>query len=126
VAHIGLLDQRFFAYYEDIEWCVRAARAGYKVVHVPLARVWHKITPEAREASPQVHYYMTRNQLLFLKLTNAGYRAWVYTLLGDYGRTLLSWTIKPRWRLKAPQRAAMLQAIRDSLRGTWGRVDIKV
>jgi GT2 family glycosyltransferase len=124
VAQVGLLDQRFFAYYEEAEWCVRVARSGFKVRHVPQAKIWHKISPVAREASPQVHYYMTRNRLLFLKLLGAGVTSWINTLVFDYARTLLSWTLKPRWRNKAPQRRAMLKAILDFGRGRFGRVEV--
>lgn len=123
VAQIGALDHRFFAYYEETEWCVRAARHGYKVMHVPTAKIWHKISIQAREASPMVHYYMTRNRLLFLKLSKAGVLPWLTTLV-DYGRTLLSWTLKPKWRYKAPQRRAMLQAIADYWQGNFGRANL--
>jgi GT2 family glycosyltransferase len=119
---VGLLEERFFAYYEETEWCVRLRRHGYKCLHVPVSKIWHKISPQAREASPQVHYYMTRNRLLFLKLTRAGIQPFLRTLL-EYSRTLASWSLKPRWRGKRPQRQAMLQAIRDYFRGRFGRVD---
>jgi len=117
VRRIGLLDPRFFAYYEETEWCLRMGRAGYRILHVPSARIWHRITPQAREASPRVAYYMARNRLLFLKLARAGVRSWFYTLFLDYARTLLSWTIKPRWRNKSQQRRAMIQGILDYSRG---------
>ncbi len=123
VDQIGPLDARFFAYYEEVEWCVRAARAGFRICLVPTAKIWHKISPLAREASPQVHYYMTRNKLLFLKLSHAHLVPWLNTWL-DYGRTLLSWTLKPKWRCKTPQRRAMVRAILDYGRGHFGRVDI--
>jgi len=118
---VGLLDERFFAYYEEAEWCVRARRAGFRIVHLPRARVWHKISPGAQADSPVVHYYMIRNRLLFLKLTGAGARAWMNTLLVEYLRTLLSWSLRPRWRGKGPQRRVMTQAIVDAWRGRWGR-----
>jgi GT2 family glycosyltransferase len=117
----GPLDERFFAYYEETEWCVRVARAGFRIVHVPLAHIWHKISPVAREASPQVHYYMTRNRLLFLKATGAGLKAWLHTLIAEYLRTLISWSVRPRWRCKQAQRRAMLQAIVDAWQGHWGK-----
>jgi hypothetical protein len=123
VEQVGLLDPRFFAYYEETEWCARVARAGFKILLVPQAKIWHKISLVAREASPQVHYYMTRNRLLFLKLTKMGLFPWLKTIF-DYSRTLLSWTIKPKWRSKAPQRRAMLQAISDYRRGNFGRVEV--
>jgi GT2 family glycosyltransferase len=124
VEQVGLLDARFFAYYEETEWCVRAARAGFKILHVPQAKIWHKILPEDREASPQVQYYMTRNRLLLLKLSETGAVPWLNTLLFDYGRTLVSWTLRPKWRDKFLQRHAMLQAIRDYGRGRFGKVEV--
>ena len=124
LAQVGLLDERFFTYYEETEWCMRVARAGFKILHVPQAKIWHKISPIAREASSQVHYYMTRNRLLFLKLARAGIAPWLNTLLFDYGRTLLNWTLRPKWRPKILQRQAMVQAILDYGRGRFGKVEI--
>jgi GT2 family glycosyltransferase len=124
IEQVGLLDERFFAYYEEGEWCVRARRAGFKVVHVPQAKVWHKIPLDARASSTLAHYYMTRNRLLFLKATGADWRVWTYVLLAEYLRTLISWTVSARWRHKRPQRTAMLRAIADAGRGRWGKQHI--
>uniref|UniRef100_A0A7C4KHN4 Glycosyltransferase family 2 protein n=1 Tax=Anaerolinea thermolimosa TaxID=229919 RepID=A0A7C4KHN4_9CHLR len=41
VEQIGYLDERFFAYQEDTDFCVRARKAGWKVQYVPLGRVVH-------------------------------------------------------------------------------------
>jgi len=124
VKQVGLLDPRFFAYYEETEWCVRVTHAGFKILHVPQARIWHKISPVAREAAPQVNYYMTRNRLLFLELTRAGMRPWLNTLFLDYGRTLVSWTLKPQWRNKTVQKRAMLHAILDYGRRQFGKMEV--
>lgn len=118
---VGLLDERFFAYYEETEWCVRARRAGFRIVHVPRAKVWHKIPLDARDSSPSVQYYMTRNRLLFLKATSAGLRAWLHTLVAEYLRILISWSVRPKWRCRRAQRKAMLQAINDAWRRRWGK-----
>jgi GT2 family glycosyltransferase len=118
---VGPLDERFFAYYEETEWCVRVKRAGFEIAHVPLARIWHKISPEARAGSPTAHYYMTRNRLLFLKATGAGPQAWLHTLFAEYLRTLMSWSLRPKWSYKKEQRRAMLWAIHDAWSGHWGR-----
>lgn len=40
---VGLLDPGFFMYYEDADYCVQAKKAGYKIVCVPGARVWHQV-----------------------------------------------------------------------------------
>ena len=120
----GLLDERFFAYYEEAEWCVRAARAGFQVMHVPMAHIWHQISPAAQADSPLVHYYMTRNRLLFLKATEAGLRAWFHTLFAEYLRTLVSWSVRPKWRGKRLQQRAMARAVIDFYRERLGKVEI--
>jgi GT2 family glycosyltransferase len=120
---VGLLDSRFFAYYEETEWCVRAARAGYEVHHVPRARVWHATPPPGTPASLLVHYYMTRNRLLFLSATGAGARAWLHTLLAEYLRSVVSWSVKPKWRGMRQHRTLTLRAVRDYFSGRLGRAE---
>lgn len=120
----GLLDERFFAYYEETEWCVRATRAGFQIVHVPPAHIWHKISPAAQADSPLVHYYMTRNRLLFMKATGAGLRAWLHTLFAEYLRTLMSWSLRPKWRGKRAQRDIMVTALRDYFSKRLGEASI--
>lgn len=122
VNKVGMLDPRFFLYYEETEWCVRVRNAGYDILHVPASKIWHKISPVAREASPMVHYYMTRNRLLFLKLSDASLISWINTYV-EYARTLVSWALRPRWRGKASQRQAMQQAILDFARHRFGKVE---
>lgn len=122
---VGVLDDRFFAYYEETEWCVRARRAGFTVVNVPKAKIWHKIPLDKRDSSPLVHYYMTRNRVLFLKTTGAGPTALLRTIFGDYLRTLLAWSMRARWRGKSLHRKMMVRAIIDAGLGRWGpcRID---
>ncbi len=123
---VGLLDERFFAYYEEVEWCMRARRAGYRIVSVPQARVWHKISPQARSDSPFVHYLMTRNRLLWIQAAGLGRGVLWRVLLLEHLRTLLSWTLRPKWRHKRPQRAAMWQAIGDFFRRRFGAPQLSV
>lgn len=39
---IGLFDERFFLYLEDMDFCLRARKAGFSLLFVPQAHVWHK------------------------------------------------------------------------------------
>jgi GT2 family glycosyltransferase len=38
---IGVLDERYFLYFEEIDYCLSARRAGWEVVFYPHARVVH-------------------------------------------------------------------------------------
>jgi len=42
LAQIGLLDETFFAYHEEVDWCFRARKAGLLVYYQPYSRVWHR------------------------------------------------------------------------------------
>ena len=121
IERIGLLDERFFMYYEETEWCVRAKRAHFRIVHVPQARILHKIPLDARADQPYVAYYMTRNRLLFLQATGAGMRAWLHAVLFQDLRTYVSLSIRRKWRSKHIHRDAMLSAWGDFLRQRFGR-----
>lgn len=63
---VGSFDPRFFMYWEEVDWCVRARRAGYDLLVVPQAKMWHKTSPANQSYSPRTLYYMTRNRLLFV------------------------------------------------------------
>ena len=41
---IGMLDESYRAYFEDTDFCMRAARAGFRIRYVPTAKVWHRIS----------------------------------------------------------------------------------
>ncbi|MGB9133424.1 MAG: glycosyltransferase family 2 protein [Methanosarcina sp.] len=62
---IGLLNQAYFLYWEEIDLCVRGMAAGYRSVYAPAGMIWHKIG-----ASSQGYgniYYMTRNRFWFMQ-----------------------------------------------------------
>lgn len=66
IGEIGFLDDRYFLYYEDMDYCLRARKAGYKCFIVPKAKMIHKQNPsELDEAHKE--YYLTRNHLLILR-----------------------------------------------------------
>ena len=41
IEKVGLLDERFFMYFEDIDWCRRFWQNGYKVVYLPTTQMSH-------------------------------------------------------------------------------------
>ncbi len=119
IEQVGPFDARFFLYWEETEWCVRAAKAGWRIVHVPAARIWHKGVQRLYRPRPAVVYYSTRNRLLTLSKHAAPLPARLVAW-GQIVRTLTSWTIRPKWRHLREHRDAMWSGVRDYLAGRWG------
>lgn len=64
----GLLDERYFLYYEETDFCIRARNKGFRVLYVPEAKLWHKVSSTTGGGyGPIYTYYMTRNRLLFMR-----------------------------------------------------------
>lgn len=62
---VGLFDEKYFLYYEDSDFCMRAKKAGLKVVYVPQAVVYHENASSTGLGSPLQDYFITRNRLLY-------------------------------------------------------------
>ncbi|WP_424355159.1 glycosyltransferase family 2 protein [Methanobacterium sp. MBAC-LM] len=65
---VGLMDKKFFLYFEESDLAVRASKKGYKSVYAPEAKIWHKVSKSGGGLSKSVGlYYITRNRWLFMK-----------------------------------------------------------
>ncbi len=60
---IGLFDQDFFAYLEDVDLAWRARLAGWRALHVPAARVYHAHSGTLGEGSPLKSFLLGRNKV---------------------------------------------------------------
>lgn len=60
---VGLFDEGFFAYYEDVDLAWRARLRGWRCLYVPTARVYHVHSATSGHGSPFKQYYLTRNKL---------------------------------------------------------------
>ena len=76
---VGLLDSDFFVLLEETEWCLRAKKAGYKIVFVPTAQVYHKEGFSASRGC-SYYYYSNRNRILLLKKHQTSLRKAIYGL----------------------------------------------
>lgn len=116
---IGALDGRFFIYFEESEWCTRARHAGFRVVYVPQARMWHKIEPTARNTSRRYLFLMARNRLLYLRCSGASPLT-IGLAIGNLMRTSLAWALKPEHRENRPYSTALMRAVGHFLIGRFG------
>ena len=62
---IGLFDSKLCMYWEDTDLSQRAKKAGWRVLYVPQAKIWHKVSSSSGIGSGLNDYYLTRNRLLF-------------------------------------------------------------
>ena len=62
---VGLFDEKYFMYYEDTDLSLRIKKAGFKVLYIPKAVVWHKVAQSSGIGSKLNDYFTTRNRLLF-------------------------------------------------------------
>jgi GT2 family glycosyltransferase len=63
---VGLFDQRYFLYWEDVDLCQKAKEAGFKVIYTGQAFLWHKNAAGSGGAGGKTSvYYQTRNRLIF-------------------------------------------------------------
>lgn len=63
---IGLLDEDYFVYFEDIDFCLRAKEAGYRVVYLPQAVAQHRVATSLGFGSLQIFERYHRSRILFL------------------------------------------------------------
>ena len=60
---IGLMDSDYFLYFEETDLCARMIRAGYDLMYIPDAIVWHAVSPLSN--SENKVYYMERSKIRF-------------------------------------------------------------
>jgi GT2 family glycosyltransferase len=114
IEQVGMIDERYFYYWEETEWCIRAGKAGWRIVHVPQAKLWHKGVQRDYRPKPMVTYYATRNRLMTLAKHQAPLIAWAGAC-AQIGRTLTSWTVMPRWKPMREHKHAMWRGVVDFL-----------
>ncbi len=108
---IGLFDERFFMYYEDLDFCLRARRAGWHIRAVTTAKMWHKVSLSSGGSdSPNERYWMARSSVLYFRKHA---RPWQWPLIGFWRagsalRTSARLALRSRWA-----------ALRAYWRGLW-------
>ena len=75
IDEIGILDDNFFVYYEDVDWSIRITEKKYKILIVPSSIIYHfeggswKTKKKNKEGyiSPYTHYLNIRNHIYLIK-----------------------------------------------------------
>lgn len=104
---VGLFDERYYLYYEDIDLNLRAKKANFDLHFVPGAILWHKNAGSSRSGSNLQDYYLTRNRFLF-GMTYAPIRSKIALSLESI-------------KLLQKGRYWQKRGIMDALSGRWGQ-----
>jgi hypothetical protein len=62
---IGFLDELFFMYLEDADFCQRAKKNDFKIAYIPKSKIWHINSGSSKTGGDLQNYFLTRNRLLF-------------------------------------------------------------
>lgn len=93
IDEVGMLDEEFFMYGEDIDWCYRIKEAGYKIVYYPKEKIIHYKGCSSKKKKAKTTYEFHRAMILFYrKHYNDKYNIFVKMLvyLGVALRMILS------------------------------------
>jgi len=77
--NIGLLDENFPFYQEDVDFCVRAANAGFEIWYRPEAMIWHRVSHSTANDQPRRTYLYAQSRFIFFGKHIHGLR-WVPVL----------------------------------------------
>ena len=112
---VGPLDERYFIYAEDADWCLRARAAGFRLLFVPGAKLWHKVSASTGAQSPwKIYQRLRANLTLFARHARGlGRITWLPSLLLQQV-ALMGWLL-----LRGQVAAAMAvpRALADALVG---------
>ncbi len=111
----GGLDERFFHYKEEVDFCRRAASTGSRIRWLCRPEVWHARGMSLPRRSPAAHYYRVRNEILFARVV-VGPKVWAYPRLSVAVARLGADAVRDR-----AGRAAV-RAMIDGVRGRGGMV----
>lgn len=119
---VGLMDDRYFAYYDEADWCSRMMDAGLTCYVVPRALIYHKLSRST--PSLVITYLMARNRLLWMEQHLAlrdQLRSYPYLIKETlWNLCNLGGLFRGRYSLTIEQSKAMLLAERDFLLGRFG------
>jgi GT2 family glycosyltransferase len=92
ISKVGMLPEAYFLYYEELDWCDHIRKAGYKLMYVHNAVMYHKESLSTGKNSPLKTYYLKRNRMIFLRRNRSGitrFIAMMYLLLIAYPKNMI-------------------------------------
>jgi GT2 family glycosyltransferase len=67
IDHVGMMDDSYFMYFEETDWCYRFKKAGWKVLFTPEAQIIHLGGASSSQVRSKMFVQYTRSMLLFFR-----------------------------------------------------------
>lgn len=119
---VGGLDEGFFMYSEELDWCHRIGDAGWAIAYTPAAEIIHYGGKSSEQVAPARHIYFQSSKIRYTRKYHGwpaaeALRTW---LLGQYVWQScvegMKWLVGHRRDLRAARLAAYRRVIRSGLR----------
>jgi N-acetylglucosaminyl-diphospho-decaprenol L-rhamnosyltransferase len=121
---VGRLDEGFFMYSEELDWCRRIKEAGWEIAYFPEATVIHHEGKSSEQVVPARHIHFQSSKVRYFQKHHGSGQAEVlrWFLLATYvyqwAREGLKWLVGHKRPLRAERLKAYRQVLRSGLRGS--------
>jgi GT2 family glycosyltransferase len=124
IERVGLLDENLFAYFEDVDLCLRARRAGFRLTWIPTASIIHKGSASTTRTltegtiSPLKHYLIARNRTVIVNRHAPPAAKWFYLLVSNPLRVCFysaAFVVRGRWSKLRWFWRGVLDGLKDKL-----------
>ncbi len=122
IEEAGLLDEGFFMYSEELDWCRRIKDRGWRVVYLPTAQVIHHEGRSSAQVIPARHIHFQRSKVRYFRKHHGPWAARLLRafLLLTYAYQLAlegaKWLLGHKRPLRAARVKAYWQVLRSGLR----------
>jgi N-acetylglucosaminyl-diphospho-decaprenol L-rhamnosyltransferase len=122
IEQVGLMDEGFFMYSEELDWCQRFGQAGWRVVYLPAARIIHYRGKSSEQVVAAGHIHFQTSKVRYFRkyhgrVVAEGLRLF---LLGNYvwqlGLEGAKWLVGHRRSLRESRIAAYWHVLGSGLR----------
>ncbi len=120
---VGGLDEGFFMYSEELDWCRRIKATGWEVVYLPTAVVVHHEGKSSEQVVPARHIHFQSSKVRYFRKHHGAFQAELlrWFLLATYvyqlAREGLKWLVGHKRPLRAERVRAYRQVLKSRLRG---------
>jgi GT2 family glycosyltransferase len=120
---IGIMDEGFFLYYDEVEWCSRFQKKRYKIIAAPGSKIWHKGGAGNRGNNLPIYFQWRNKFTFFLRLLEeeAERQRFVHTFFDE----LVTAMYTSRFTGKVNAYKTFVRAAADILKGQRGKPDGK-